>query len=274
MYRWHSRKPRCRVRDNIREGGTQTCQISRNATPKRQLNIRAGERCNQKMEFKNCQPRELTPVPSRIHPNWLEAYYHYTSQSESPDLFHFWTAVSTIAGALRRQVWIDERFFHWTPNFYIIMVGPAGVVSKSTSARIGMKLLSQVEGITFGPKSMTWQGLTVALSEAQRMVPFGMEEDFSFRVQVSSCPSQRSTSTSTISLSAGRRKVPSSFIVQVIQLMFRKSPSIPKGTMRWASLSATVSPCQVMDLGPKVIPSTWLKSFIPMRAEVDFETTP
>lgn len=117
-------------------------------------------------------------MPSRIHSNWLEAYYHYTSQSESPDLFHFWTAVSTIAGALRRQVWINERFFQWTPNFYIIMVGPAGVVSKSTSARIGMRLLSQVEGVVFGPKSMTWQGLTLALSEAQRMVPFGMEGDF------------------------------------------------------------------------------------------------
>jgi hypothetical protein len=110
---------------------------------------------------------------TREYKNWLEGYYQYTRHSESPDLFHFWTGVSTIAGALRRQVWIDERFFQWTPNFYIIMVGPAGIVAKSTSSRIGMKLLEKVDGVIFGPKSMTWQGLTLALEEAQTMIPIG-----------------------------------------------------------------------------------------------------
>ncbi len=117
-------------------------------------------------------------MPKRNHDSWLQGYSHYTRHSESPDLFHFWTGVSTIAGALRRQVWIDQRYFQWTPNFYIIMVGPAGIVSKSTSARIGMKLLEEVPGVVFGPRSMTWQGLTTALSDAQKMVPFGMEGDY------------------------------------------------------------------------------------------------
>ena len=115
---------------------------------------------------------------ARNHKNWLTAYYHYTRHSESPDLFHFWTGVSTIAGALRRQVWIEEFYYQWTPNFYIIMVAPAGIVSKSTSARIGMKLLERVPGVTFGPKSMTWQGLTIALQDAQKMIPIGLEGDF------------------------------------------------------------------------------------------------
>ncbi len=64
---------------------------------------------------------------ARFHSNWLEGYYHYTKHSEAPDLFHFWTGVSVVAGALRRQVWIDQRYFQWTPNFYIVLVGPAGV---------------------------------------------------------------------------------------------------------------------------------------------------
>jgi len=115
---------------------------------------------------------------SRIHKNWLEGYYQYTRHSESPDLFHFWTGVSTIAGALQRQVWIDQRYFQWTPNFYIIMVGPAGIVAKSTSANIGLKLLEQVEGVVFGPNSMSWQGLTTALTEAQKLVPIGNEGDY------------------------------------------------------------------------------------------------
>jgi len=103
--------------------------------------------------------------------NWLTGYAEYTKHSESPDLFHFWTGVFTIAGALRRQVWIDQRIFQWTPNFYIILVGPAGIAAKSTSLRLGTGLLRQVEGIKFGPKSMTWQALTHALEEAYMLVP-------------------------------------------------------------------------------------------------------
>jgi len=105
--------------------------------------------------------------------NWLTGYGEYTKHSESPDLFHFWTGVFTIAGALRRQVWIDQRYFQWTPNFYIVLVGPAGIAAKSTSLRLGTSLLRQVEGIKFGPKSMTWQALTHALEEAYDLVPMG-----------------------------------------------------------------------------------------------------
>jgi hypothetical protein len=94
----------------------------------------------------------------------------YTKHSEAPDAFHFWTAVSVVAGALRRRVWIDQRHFQWTPNFYIVFVGPPGVIAKSTSAHIGFSLLKQVDGIKFGPQSLTWQGLTVALEEAVELV--------------------------------------------------------------------------------------------------------
>lgn len=104
--------------------------------------------------------------------NWLTAYMEHTKNSESPDAFHFWTGVSTIAGALRRRVWIDMRYFQWTPNFYIVLVGPPGIASKSTTIRIGTSLLEKVDGIKFGPQSMTWQALTEAIAEATEYVDF------------------------------------------------------------------------------------------------------
>jgi len=103
---------------------------------------------------------------TRIFENWLKEYVSFTEHSEAPDQFHFWTAVSTMAGVLRRQVWIDQRYFVWTPNFYIILVAPPGIATKSTTVRIGHSLLREVEGINFGPNSMTWQGLADALAEA------------------------------------------------------------------------------------------------------------
>lgn len=95
----------------------------------------------------------------RNFPHWLKAYCGFTSQSEAPLDFHFWTGVSTIASVLRRRVWKDELLFKWTPNFYIVFVGPAGIVTKSTTLSLGLTLLRKVDGIHFGPDSMTWHGL-------------------------------------------------------------------------------------------------------------------
>lgn len=103
---------------------------------------------------------------SRNYPDWIKQYLDYTKFSEAPAKFHFWTAVSVIAGALRRRVWIDQGYFQWVPNFYIIFVSPPGIVSKSTTADIGMSLLRQVPGVKFGPNSLTWQSLTKTLAES------------------------------------------------------------------------------------------------------------
>ena len=107
--------------------------------------------------------------------DWLQAYMEYTNDMESPSTFHFWTAIATVAGALRRRVWIDMRKFDWTPNFYIILVAPAGIAAKSTSISIGLNLLSQLPveaGIHFGPESMTWQKLADSLSESTEFVKY------------------------------------------------------------------------------------------------------
>ncbi len=115
---------------------------------------------------------------ARYFNDWLQGYMEYTAASESPDSFHFWTGVATVAGALRRRVWIDEHHFQWTPNFYIVLVGPPGVAAKSTSIRQGLNLLERTEmGIHFGPQSMTWQALTVSLQNSQEGVEIGADND-------------------------------------------------------------------------------------------------
>jgi Protein of unknown function (DUF3987) len=117
--------------------------------------------------------------------NWLKAYMHYTRDSESPTSFHFWTGVSTLAGALRRRVWIDMKKFQWTPNFYIILVGPPGVAAKSTSISMGMNLLGKVPGVKFGPESMTWQALAKDLEEAIEHIEYTRPDGIKDRVPMS-----------------------------------------------------------------------------------------
>lgn len=90
----------------------------------------------------------------------------WTKASEAPDQFHFWTAVGTVAGALRSCVWIDQKIYKYTPNFFLFFVGPPGIATKSTSIGLGMKLLEQVPDIKFGPSSLTWQYLLKTMAEA------------------------------------------------------------------------------------------------------------
>lgn len=103
--------------------------------------------------------------------NWLTSYIEYTRYLEAPDQFHLWTAVGAIGGALRGKCWIDMGYFKWKPNFFIVLVAPPGVVSKSTTLGVGMELLREIEGIHFGPDSSTWQAITDAFIEAELVVP-------------------------------------------------------------------------------------------------------
>lgn len=102
----------------------------------------------------------------REYPDWIEAYMNYAAFSEAPRHLHFWTAVSTVAGALRRRVWIDQAYFKWYPNMYVIVVAPPGIVSKSTTTSIGMSLLRKVPGVKFGPDVITWPALVQGFAES------------------------------------------------------------------------------------------------------------
>lgn len=97
--------------------------------------------------------------------NWLQAFMDYSQFGEAPKRMYFWTGVSTVAGALRRRVWIDQAYFRWYPNFYVCLVAPPGIVSKSTTASIGMQLLRRVPGIHFGPDVVTWQALVTGFTQ-------------------------------------------------------------------------------------------------------------
>ena len=88
---------------------------------------------------------------------------------------HFWSAVGTVAGALRRRVWIDMKRFCWYPSFYIIFVAPPGIVAKSTTIDISTDLLRQVPGIKFGPNAITWQALVTAFAAASEAFEYNGE---------------------------------------------------------------------------------------------------
>lgn len=111
------------------------------------------------------------PEPSKkrtervLTANWLNYYGDYTKESESPDSFHLWTGLSILASAVRRNVWLNQGTYILYPNLYVILVGPPGRVRKSTSIRLGRRLLLGVEGINFSADSITREELIRQLAK-------------------------------------------------------------------------------------------------------------
>lgn len=97
----------------------------------------------------------------------------YTNLLEAPGRFHFWAGVSTVAGALRKRVWLDQRRFQWVPNFYILLIGPPGVVNKTTTIDTATDLLHEVPGIHFGADATSWQSLVSEMEENIEAVEIG-----------------------------------------------------------------------------------------------------
>lgn len=102
---------------------------------------------------------------TRELPDWLTEFVENTKWGEAPVYFYFWVGVATIAAALRRQVWLDMGTFIWRPNLYTLLVAPPGIIAKSSTSDLGMRLLRKVPGIHFGPSTLTWQALYDAFAE-------------------------------------------------------------------------------------------------------------
>lgn len=97
--------------------------------------------------------------------NWIKGYLAFTGEQESPEIYHVWCAVSAIAGALRRRVWFDQKYFMLYPNMYIVLVSPPGKCKKSTAMAISRKQLAPIPGINFTVDSTSRERLIQDLSQ-------------------------------------------------------------------------------------------------------------
>ncbi len=91
-------------------------------------------------------PRPNVPVfapTTRRLPNWLLAYQEYTSDMESPDVFHAWAGLSAIAAVTVRQIYIPFAYGNVYTNLFVGFVGrPA--TKKSTAIKLAYKLAKKV----------------------------------------------------------------------------------------------------------------------------------
>jgi len=96
--------------------------------------------------------------------DWITSYLNYTENSEPPDLYKEWVAVSCIAAVLQRRCslpWGDITFY---PNMYIVLVGPSGRCRKGTAMGPGYNMLQDL-GIKMAAESITREALIRELKQ-------------------------------------------------------------------------------------------------------------
>ena len=83
------------------------------------------------------------PRSNRLLSNWINSYLEFTSNTEAPQIYHKWTALSCIASALERKVNLPWGHNTLYPNLYVLLIGPSGG-GKSTAMNIGRSLLEEL----------------------------------------------------------------------------------------------------------------------------------
>ena len=103
--------------------------------------------------------------------DWISSYMQFTDNTEPPELFRFWTAISVIASALQRKCfvqWGSSLLFY--PNLYIVLVGPSGV-RKGTAMNPGFDLIEDVGKIKTAAQATSLQALIRRLKETNYQDP-------------------------------------------------------------------------------------------------------
>lgn len=96
-------------------------------------------------------------------PDWLESYLKFTENSEPPTLFRTWTAISVIAGALKRKCKLPWGMITFYPNMYVVLVAPPGKARKGTAMGPGLEFLNDL-GIRLAAEATTREALIKWLS--------------------------------------------------------------------------------------------------------------
>lgn len=97
--------------------------------------------------------------------DWIDAYITFTHNSEPPESYKKWLAISVIAGVLQRKCYLEWGSSNFYPNMYIVLVGPSGRCRKGTAMSVGHKMLRDI-GIPMAAEATTRESLIQALEEA------------------------------------------------------------------------------------------------------------
>lgn len=109
--------------------------------------------------------------------DWVDGFMQYTDGLPSPELFRRWCAISAIAGALERRVWMTSVYGKTFAGTYTILVGPPGV-GKTVVTSIVQKFWKELPGQHVSSSNITKAAMIDELHNAAReFTPAGKNQE-------------------------------------------------------------------------------------------------
>ena len=102
----------------------------------------------------------------RIENEFIQEYLEYVEDTESPRIYHIWSAIGAIGAALGRRVHFPFGIGPIYPNEYILLVGPPAT-RKSTAINIAGEIIKRATSVRIAPEDTAGkrQGLIAAMED-------------------------------------------------------------------------------------------------------------
>lgn len=101
--------------------------------------------------------------------NWIEEFVQFSTVTGSPERLRRWAAISCVAGALERKVWVHTRGSNLYPNLYTFLVSPPGV-GKSMLLSMVRRLWEGLKEHKLAASDVSKASLIDDLNDAHRVV--------------------------------------------------------------------------------------------------------
>lgn len=87
--------------------------------------------------------------------SWIKRVLRATDESESPERFYYWGALSALSAVTRKNVWLDRFYYKLYPNTYTVFVARSGL-RKGSPVTLSRSLVEEVKctRIIIGRNSM------------------------------------------------------------------------------------------------------------------------
>lgn len=114
----------------------------------------------------------LDLIAAPLSGDFITDFMAMTEATTSPDLFKKWTAISLVAGALERRVWINTGRGNAYPNLYVLLMASPGVgkfvIEQARELWQEARDIGGLQAFHVAPDNMTKASLLDRLAKAKR----------------------------------------------------------------------------------------------------------
>lgn len=128
---------------------------------------------------------------ARKFKSWISGLAAYIERTEAPRIFWRWGAISTIASALQRKVWLPFGIENYYPNLYILLVGPPAS-RKGAPVIISRRLLKDIE-VSVAVDSSSKRAFTMELEETAKKETYYLDGKPHAQCAISICSTEMSS---------------------------------------------------------------------------------